>query len=303
MPITRRDFVVRSSFAALAGSLAPASLFAQQPTPPVVPEFKTLRRNVGTFTGRGGTIGWLMASDAVLVVDSQFADAAQVFLTEIKPKTSRKIDVLVNSHHHPDHTGGNKTMKPAVGKIVAHENSAAAQRRQAAAQKSEDAQAYPDETFKDTWKADLGSEVVSAKYYGAGHTGGDVAIFFERANVVHMGDLMSHYRHPRADRPAGASVQHWITVLEQTVKDHDAQTIYIFGHSKPGTPVSGSRADLMLMRDYFTGVIQYVEAAIKAGTPAEQVVKTATLPKFPQHEGDFNFLLQATYDELTKKTI
>lgn len=301
MTLNRREFVVTSSLAVVGGSLSPASLFAQQPPPPVVPEFKTLRRNVGTFTGRGGTIGWLIAPDGVVVVDSQFADAAQVFLAEIKPKTSRRIDVLVNSHHHPDHTGGNKTFKPAVAKIVAHENSAASQRRQAAAQKSEDAQAYPDETFKDAWKADVGSEVVSAKYYGPGHTGGDVAIVFERANVVHMGDLMSHYRHPRADRPSGASVQHWITVLEQVAQDHNADTIFIYGHSKPGAPVSGSRADLMLMRDYFTGVLDYVKAAIAAGTPVDQLVKTTTLPKFPQHEGDFNYLLQATYEELSKK--
>ena len=299
MQLTRREFVAGS---ATALALTPAvRLFAQQKPAPVVPVFGALRRNVGTFSGRGGIMGWLVANDAVVVVDSQFADSATVFLTELKTRTPRSIDLLINSHHHGDHTGGNKALRPAVKKIVAHENCVVSQRKQAAAAKAEDAQAYADETFKDAWKADVGSEVMSAKYYGSGHTAGDVAIFFERANVVHMGDLMSHYRHPRADRPAGASVRHWVTVLEQVVKDHNADTIYIHGHSKSNAPLSGGRADLLMMRDYLTAVLEYVQQAITAKRPAEEIIKTTSLPKFPQHEGDFAFLLQATYDELTAK--
>ena len=52
---------------------------AQQPaaTPPPAPAvFTPLRRNVGIFNQRGGTIGWMINSDGVLVVDSQFADTA-----------------------------------------------------------------------------------------------------------------------------------------------------------------------------------------------------------------------------------
>ena len=45
-----------------------------------MPEFKDVRRNVGTFTARGGTIGYLVTPDAVVVVDSQFADTAPMFL-------------------------------------------------------------------------------------------------------------------------------------------------------------------------------------------------------------------------------
>ena len=67
-------------------------------------------------------MGWLVTPDAVLVIDSQFADTAQMFLDGLKKRTPRKIDLLINSHHHPDHTGGNKVLQPMVTKIVAHEN-------------------------------------------------------------------------------------------------------------------------------------------------------------------------------------
>ena len=47
------------------------------PTPPPAPAlFTLLRRNVGIFNQRGGTIGWLVSGDGLLVVDSQFADTA-----------------------------------------------------------------------------------------------------------------------------------------------------------------------------------------------------------------------------------
>ena len=60
MNSNRRDFIVRSTLAVAASALGSSRLFAQQPAapaPPTVPVFASLRRNVGTFTARGGKIG------------------------------------------------------------------------------------------------------------------------------------------------------------------------------------------------------------------------------------------------------
>jgi glyoxylase-like metal-dependent hydrolase (beta-lactamase superfamily II) len=185
-----------------------------------------------------------------------------------------------------------------VTKIISHQNVPGLQRKAATAQKSEDNQAYADETFADTWKTSIGDEVVSAKYYGAGHTSGDAVYFLERANIVHMGDLMSHQRHPRVDRPAGASIRNWLVTLEKVVKDHDAQTTYIFGHSKVGAPVTGNSKDLLALRDYFTAMLDYVQKGIAAGKSAEEIVK-GSVPGFADSEGMPQ--LQVAYDELTNK--
>jgi glyoxylase-like metal-dependent hydrolase (beta-lactamase superfamily II) len=299
----RREFIVRSSMAVAAGAFGSGRVFAQQPgaapAAPTVPQFASLRRNIGTFTARGGTMGWLVAPDAVVVIDSQFADTSKMFLDGFKPMSGgRKIDLLINTHHHPDHTGGNKVLQPSVVKIVAQENAPGLQRKQAAAQKSEDSQAYADTTFKSDWKADLGSEHVSARHYGPGHTGGDAVIVFERANIVHMGDLMSHLRHPRVDRPAGASIRNWLVTLEKVVKDHSADSVYIFGHSRVGAPVTGSSKDLLALRDYFSAMLDYVRKGVAAGRSAEEIVKGG-LPAFSEHEGAP--ALQVAYDELTAK--
>ena len=68
--IDRRRFLVTSSAAIAAGALRPWPLPAQTPAPNGA--FEALRGGVGIFTLRGGTIGWLVAPDAVVVVDSQY---------------------------------------------------------------------------------------------------------------------------------------------------------------------------------------------------------------------------------------
>jgi glyoxylase-like metal-dependent hydrolase (beta-lactamase superfamily II) len=302
MKWSRREFIVASSFAVIGGSIRGSSALGQQPAaPPVVPLFADIRRNVGTFTARGGTIGWLIAPDGVVVVDSQFPDTAQMFLDGLKSRTQQKIDLLVNSHHHGDHTGGNHTLRPSVVKIVGHANQPGLQQKQAEAAKAGSPQAYADETFKDNWKADLGTEIVSASHYGPGHTGGDIAIVFERANVVHMGDLMFNHRHPRVDRPGGASIRNWIVLLEKVTNEHAADTTYIFGHAKVGLPVTGTRADLLAFRDYFSALLDHVQKEIAAGKSVDEIAKVPQLPGFPDHEGMPTGTLQMAYEELTAK--
>jgi glyoxylase-like metal-dependent hydrolase (beta-lactamase superfamily II) len=143
--------------------------------------------------------------------------------------------------------------------------------------------------------------VVSARYYGPAHTSGDVVITFERANVVHMGDLMSFQRNPRADRPAGASIVNWIPVLENTVKDHAADTIYVFGHSKVGERVTGSSKDLLELRDYFSALLDHARKGIAAKKSMEEIVKVAAVPGFERYEG-MPTALEAAYQELTTKS-
>jgi hypothetical protein len=115
-----------------------------------------------------------------------------------------------------------------------------------------------------------------------------------------MGDLMSHQRHPRVDRPAGASIRNWLVSLEKVVKDHNADTMYIFGHSKVGAPVTGPKGDLLALRDYFSAMLDYVQKGIKAGKSADEIVK-AGLPQFAANEGQPQ--LQVAYDELTAKKV
>lgn len=295
MTLSRRSFFIASS--AALGTFT--RTFAQPPK--IETSFDPLRGNVGIFTGRGGTIGMLVAPDGIAVVDTQFQDTAKIALGNLQQMTKRKIDVLINTHHHGDHTSGNIVFRPAAAKIVAHRNVPTLQKTQAANAKSEDQQVYADTTYDTTWSEKLGAETISLKYYGPGHTSGDSVVRFQSANIVHMGDLMFYLRNPRVDRAAGASIKNWIVTLESVAKENPADTIYIAGHAKANLPVTVTRADLLKFRDYFTGLLAYVQKGIASGRSQAELVKVASVPGFADYEGDPAGTIQAAYEELTAK--
>ena len=297
--LSRRDFFATSS--AALGTVAYA--FAQNaPAPaaeskPPQTTFDVLRGGVYVFGGRGGTIGMLVASDGVVVVDTQFPDTAPIALERLREISARKIDLLINSHHHGDHTSGNPVFRPSAIKHVAHRRVPELLKTA----KSETPPVLPETTFDTTWSERVGSETISLKHYGPAHTGGDAVITFQNANVVHLGDLMSFVRHPRLDRPAGGSLKGWIATMEAVVKDHATDTMYISGHSKVNFPTTVTRADLLKFRDYLSAVADFTQKAIASGRPAPEVVKTASLPGFTDYEGSPEFVLQAAFDELSAK--
>jgi glyoxylase-like metal-dependent hydrolase (beta-lactamase superfamily II) len=181
------------------------------------------------------------------------------------------------------------------------------QRARAERDGSLDRQTYADTTFPETWRAELGGEIVSAKYHGAAHTNGDIVTHFEKANVIHMGDLMFNRIYPVIDRPGGASIRHWIVVLETVAKTYPADAVYIFGHGSMKFGVTGKVSDLRVFRDYLSGLLEYTEKKIKTGDPKEKIVALDNLPGFPDFHvpaGPANRLpsnLSVAYDELTAK--
>jgi cyclase len=304
--MNRRDFLLRSSVFTAAGLLTRPGALAQvpkAPQAPVTPEFKTLRREVGCFTARGGTIGWLVNKDALAAVDTQFPETAKLFLEGLPGRSGRKLDVLVNSHHHGDHTGGNGVFKPESKMIVAHANVPELQRARAERDRTLDRQVYADTTFPQTWRKELAGEVVSAKYHGAAHTKGDIVTLFEKANVVHMGDLMFNRIYPVIDRPGGASIRGWITILDTIAKTYSPDAIYIFGHGNPKFGVTGKRADLLVFRDFLSGLLDYTQAQIKTGAPKQAIVAVERIPGFADFEPQNRtaMALSVAYDELTEK--
>ncbi len=311
----RRDFIALSS-AALAGaawrSLNAAALQPAQQPPPPQPKFEAIRRDVGYFTARGGTIGWYVGKDAVVTVDTQFPDTARLCVDGLRERAGgRGIDLAFNTHHHGDHTSGNGVFKESAKKLVAHARVPELQKRAAAQAPAAgapppSAPVVADTTFEDRWAETVGSERLTARHYGPGHTGGDAVIHFEKAQVVHMGDLFFHELHPRVDRNGGASLHNWTHVLGVIAKELPADTIYIAGHARPGLPVTTSRKELLRLREYFDAVLTHVRQAIAKGHSKEEIARLAALPGFESYAGSGQILtltgvLGVAYEELTVK--
>ena len=317
LPMNRREFIIHSSLLASSGLFLRSRLGAQAPAAPAKPAFtasKSVRRGVGYFTGRGGTIGYLSSPSALVVVDTQFPDTALLCRDLLIGKTGRSIDVTLNTHHHLDHTAGNAVFKAASKLLVAQARVPklqfeAAQRAEASG-KAQDAamldhQVYATTTFPDAWTLDLGDEIVSADFHGPAHTGGDAVVYFEKANVVHTGDLVFNRLYPVIDRPGGASIAGWIKALGDVAKAYPADAAYIFGHGKAAFGVTGTRADLERQKEFLTGLLDYTQKQIALGKPRSEIVALANLPGFDDwHDPLPNRLglnLGAAYDELTGK--
>ncbi|MGZ5286915.1 MAG: MBL fold metallo-hydrolase, partial [Flavisolibacter sp.] len=230
----RRNFLKNTGLLAGAGVLmqqqALANIFR-------INEFqlRILRDNVGIFTERGGSIGFMLGKDGIVVVDSQFPDTAAHLIEAIKKQSESPFRYLLNTHHHGDHTGGNIAFKGLVENVVSHEN--ALRHLKAGVEKNNNADKVllPDLAFTEEWELKLGKEKIKGDYYGAAHTNGDAIYHFQNANVMHVGDLMFNKRHPYVDRSAGANMENWIRVLDKIIKKADKNTIIIFGHSlNPG---------------------------------------------------------------------
>lgn len=311
--MNRRDFLIRSSLFVSAGLLGRGLLSGQTSTAPAanagpkppLGQFRELRRGVGYFTGRGGTIGWLSNPDVLAVVDTQFPDTAAFFLAGLPGATGRSLDVVINTHHHGDHVSGNPVLKPSARTIVAQANVPKLQFAAAEKNGTVDKQVYANETFPDVWRRELGDEVITAQYHGVAHTSGDVVVHFEKANVVHMGDLAFNRLYPVIDRGSGGRIKHWITVLEEVEKTYPADAIYVFGHGNPKFGVTGQRGDLGVFRDYLSALLAHVEKEIAAGKSKTEIVALENLPGF----SDFHLPLPnrlgsnlgTAYDELTDK--
>ena len=73
--------------------------------------------NVYMLVGAGGNITVRVGQEGILVVDTQFAPLAPKVLSAIRALSKAPIRYVVNTHYHPDHTGGNVVIR-AAGKTI-----------------------------------------------------------------------------------------------------------------------------------------------------------------------------------------
>jgi glyoxylase-like metal-dependent hydrolase (beta-lactamase superfamily II) len=296
----RRNFIKHTTLTAALMTLSSKELLAHFYADPW--KVKMLRNDIGIFTERGGTVGFMLSKKGKVVVDTEFPDQAKHLISELNTRSDKPFHLLINTHHHTDHTAGNIEFKGLVPHVVGHENCLANQKRVAEQQKNTDQQLFADITFSDSWKTKVGHEKIKAHYFGAAHTNGDAIIHFEHANIAHMGDLVFNRRYAFVDRSAGANIKSWIQVLDKALSTFDNETIFIFGHAFDPEKVSGNKDDLKAMQNYLAMLLQFVDREMRAGRSKEEIVKATSIPGVTEWQGDgIERGLTAAYEELTEK--
>jgi glyoxylase-like metal-dependent hydrolase (beta-lactamase superfamily II) len=295
----RRQFLVRSSLLTAGLALPFKNGWSKS-----AGNFTSLRRNVGYFTERGGTIGWLASDDGMVIIDSQFPETAKNCLNGLRDRSDHPLDLLINTHHHGDHTAGNPVFQGVAEKVVAHENVPKLMKQSAEEGEEGQQPVYPTTTFAKQWQMEIGDEVVHAHHFGPAHTSGDAAVYFEKANIVHTGDLVFNRMNPYTDRPGGGSIHHWIKVLRSIEEEYPSDAQYIFGHGKPDFGVTGGTQDIIVMRNYLTALVEHVEQGLEQDKSKEEITNVKVLDGFEEFlYADFWTLpdnLNVVYKELTE---
>lgn len=252
---------------------------------PVGP-LQLVRDGVGYYVKRGGTVGFYFpvnSGDGGAIVDTQFPDSIQPIQAELFQR-GIDLDLLINTHHHGDHTGGNGVIAPLAKQYVTHER--AKQNLIDSLERSGKTGKLPlpNLTFEKGYTLPLagGRETVTARHFGPAHTGGDVVVHFENANVAHLGDLLFNRRFPYIDVGAGGDIINWASVMRKIRKHYDRNTIFLFGHAAESFAVTGNQNDLKAFETYLHALRDYVRKEKRSGTSLEQLkAKTFTVPKAP----------------------
>lgn len=266
---------------------------------------RVLKGNIGVYTERGGTIGWMISDDAVVVIDSQFRDTANNLLMKIKAKTNRKIDILFNTHHHGDHTTGNYALKDYTNEIIAHEDCVATQKKMYGSGENAEYQVYAGTTFQEKWTGEAGKEKITAYHHVPAHTYGDAAVNFSSSGVVHTGDLVFNNLYPYIDKNGGgANIKGWILTLDKLYQHYDSSLDFIFGHGDTDENVTGKKEALKRMSDYLNRLYDFVDKEIKNGKTKEQIAAAESIPGVKDRKekwpGAMKANLEAAYLEIAE---
>ncbi len=264
-------------------------------------EIKMLTDNVGIFTEKGGTIMFVHTSEGTVVVDTQFPDSATHLIEEMK-KLQKGIAMVINTHHHGDHTGGNIQFVELTKRVIAHQNALKNLQEVAAKAKNESKQYFPTETFAERLSLQIGTEKIDLYYFGAGHTNGDIFVHHVNSNTVHVGDLVFNRRHPFVDRSAGANMKSWQTALTKATKKFSKNTNYICGHAGKDFSVEVKKADILFFKKYLKAVLKQVGEDIENKKSLVEILKSKTIKGFETWDASgIERPLTAAYEELTAK--
>ena len=252
--------------------------------------------------GAGGNMGLCTGVDGAFLIDDEFAPLTAKIQAAVASVTDKPIRFVLSTHWHDDHVGGNENLGKAGAVLVAHEN---VRERLAVDQildygtgKLDTTRALshaglPLVTFAHDIRFHVNGEEVHVFHVDDAHTDGDAVVHFEKANVVHTGDLFFADSYPYIDLAAGGSVDGMIAAADRILGMVDGSTKIIPGHG----PLS-DRAGLQAFRDMLAANRDRVRAAIAEGRTLEQVQAARLTAPFDAQWGGSKFMTPKLFVEI-----
>ncbi len=265
--------------AVLIAGLGTPTLTTGQDFENAIIETREVAGNVYALFGPGGNIGISVGDDGMLIVDDLFAPLTERIREALGELGEGKVEFLLNTHWHPDHTGANPDWG-ATAPIVAHHNV----RHRLTTQQEVlgmtygplSAEGLPVITFADSLSIHFNGEEIRAIHLPGGHTDGDIVVWFTQSNVVHMGDLFFNGMFPFIDFGTGGDVLRFTENVGALLDRIPDDVRIIPGH--------GPVADMEDLRRFHTMLIETtatVRGHVEAGKSLEDIQAEETFDDYP----------------------
>ncbi len=176
--------------------------------------------------GEGGNSSVVIGDSVILVVDTKMKQGAERFHRWVEDRAKNKRIVIVNTHIHKDHTGGNHYYENV--EIIAGDYGT---QFWLANNSRED---MPNRWLSDTIVVDLGNEKAVIENVGQAHTFDDVIVYLENRKVVCAGDIVLNGYHPYLDETVGSNVDDYIVAMDHITDKYDVKNV-VPGHGDLGT--------------------------------------------------------------------
>ncbi|MEZ5289465.1 MAG: MBL fold metallo-hydrolase [Vicinamibacterales bacterium] len=241
--------------------------------------------------GGGGNTAVFVTPSAVVVVDPKYAAAWPALDAAVRTLTDRPITHAILTHSHSDHAEAVVEL-PASVRIVA-------------ATRTVDRLLHfsylprgPETEQRLTRVDDRlvlfdGDDAVTLFHPGAAHTDGDLVVSFDKARVLHLGDLFPGQRFPIINIEGGGDGRHFPDALQATLDAFPAAARVITGH---GTVLG--RQDLVDYAAFVRFSVEYVRAEMRMFKDKAAVFRALPLPdRFTDYDRTRQF---DTLDEIDR---
>jgi cyclase len=259
-------------FAAALSLIAVVPAFAQgQDFSKVEEKVTDLGHGLYAVTGAGGNTTVAVGSDAVIVVDTQFAPVYDKLKAAISGLSPLPVKYVINTHYHGDHTGGNEAFAKAGATLVAYETVPDRMLHPLPGPNGPvppaPAGAIPTKLYSgSSTTVTIPGVTADLVHRAPAHSDTDTIVIWKAANVISTGDIVGSASYPNIDVASGGGIEGMIAATDYIIAHADAQTKIVPGHG----PVT-DKAGVIAYRAMLATARDRIAKAKAAGQTEDQV--------------------------------
>jgi cyclase len=230
-----------------------------------------------------------IGTEETLLVDTALASDHASLRAALERLEAAPVRVVINTHYHADHTGGNAAFADAI-RVAQHNVRTRLQRGGVGGNYGADRYEFaatvnglPELCFEHELVLFSGGEEVRVIHFPQSHTDGDSIVYFPESNLVGLGDLFVTYGFPSVDLMNGGSVSGMIATLDAISAMLPDDVLVVPGHG-----AVASMHDVRRFADMLRETSAAVDAGIAEGKSLQALQRAAVLAPWQEWAGYFS---------------